>query len=420
MELQCSVQNYAWGKRGSHSIIAELLESSDPEFTPKLDERYAELWMGTHPSGPATCKATNVKLAEYIATNGPAKILGEACVREFGDTEQLPYLFKVLSVDKALSIQVHPNKKQAEALHAARPNVYKDPNHKPELAVALTRFEALCGFRPIAEIQSYVKSIPELRACIGGDSGSSGSELEALLSSSDVDTQRQALRRCFASLMSHDKSCVAREQKKFLARLTGEDSESRRVLQAELFERLHEDYPGDIGCFVVYFLNYLVLEPGEAIYLRANEVHAYLSGDCVECMACSDNVVRAGLTPKLIDVETLVDVASFASAPADAKTFQPRAEEDDADEYSQVWRPDEPDFALAKISLPYNLEYSTRPRSSASILLVAQGCLEARVDGRDRFVSRGTSIFLAAGEVLTVKTNANEPVLIYQAFANVS
>lgn len=143
MELTCAVQNYAWGKSGNASEVALLQSSANSDF--KIDESkpYAELWMGTHPNGPSVLTGSGRSLKEHISDN--KSFLGEESRAKFGD--DLPFLFKVLSVGKALSIQAHPDIELAKKLHAERPDVYKDPNHKPEMAIALTKFEGLCGFR---------------------------------------------------------------------------------------------------------------------------------------------------------------------------------------------------------------------------------------------------------------------------------
>jgi mannose-6-phosphate isomerase len=130
--------------------VARLAKSSDENFIPDDNTPYSELWMGDLSSGPSTIKATGVDLGEFISKDVDANI---------GGMEKLPFLLKVLSIRKALSIQVHPSKKEAERLHAERPDMYKDPNHKPEVAIALTPFLALCGFRPFREIHQLISGM---------------------------------------------------------------------------------------------------------------------------------------------------------------------------------------------------------------------------------------------------------------------
>ena len=133
------------------NLAAEFAANGRPDdFCVDGTAPYAELWMGTHPNGPSMLKGPGaLSLAEHISQK--PEILGKDCRQKFGD--QLPFLFKVLSVNKALSIQAHPDKKHAEKLHADRPDIYKDPNHKPEMAIALTDFEGLCGFRHVSHVQ---------------------------------------------------------------------------------------------------------------------------------------------------------------------------------------------------------------------------------------------------------------------------
>ncbi|BHF79545.1 hypothetical protein SprV_0702266600 [Sparganum proliferum] len=135
-------------------MVCQLKTASSPSFTCEPSKPYAELWMGTHPSGPSKfADQSSENLADYI--NKDTSVLGTESVKLFGKT--LPFLFKVLSVNKALSIQAHPNKKLAEKLHADHPDVYKDDNHKPELAIALSDFEALLCFRPLEEILVFCR-----------------------------------------------------------------------------------------------------------------------------------------------------------------------------------------------------------------------------------------------------------------------
>ena len=146
--LSCSVQNYAWGRIGEDSIIARLKMVSDANFSVGPTTPYAELWMGTHVNGPSKLE-DGTPLLDWLQANPDAV----GTLPEDYSPGDLPFLFKVLSIRTALSIQAHPNKHRAPVLHATKPDIYKDPNHKPEMAIALTPFEAMCGFRPISEIK---------------------------------------------------------------------------------------------------------------------------------------------------------------------------------------------------------------------------------------------------------------------------
>lgn len=386
MELKGNIKNYEWGKIGSNSAVAQLQKSSNPEFIVDENLPYAELWMGTHIKGPSVIKNTEETLADLV-TKHP-EYLGEKVIKQFGE---LPFLLKVLSVDKALSIQAHPAKKHAEKLHAEFPDVYTDPNHKPEMAIALTPFEALCGFKPLAEIKQYISDIPELQSIVGPDVLGNDSEL---------------IQKAFRSVLTCDKAkikiCIDSLLRQF---------EETSDCQCKLVKRLHSQFPYDNGVLMVYFLNYLNLKPSEAIYLGANVPHAYLSGDCIECMACSDNVVRAGLTPKFVDVETLCSMLNYQGEKVEETVFSPMTE----DTFSVIFRPPIPDFAVVQIKVPeVTCHFSTKERKSASILLVVSG----KADYKNDIVLPGTILFIPAEEIVSFN-NLQGELLLYQALANV-
>ncbi|KAI8362583.1 mannose-6-phosphate isomerase, partial [Mortierella sp. GBAus27b] len=290
--LDYKVQSYDWGKLGSSSKAAKFASSS-PGFVVDENRPYAELWMGTHINGPSTLYESDTTLESVLKTN-PQLLTPYLFERYHG---HLPFLFKVLSINKALSIQAHPDRKLAEKLFQERPNTYKDDNHKPEMAIALTEFEALCGFRPLQEISTALDTWKELRDLVGEDSVTEFRR--------DSDGHR-ALKTLYGAVMTAEATQVKHQLDLLIARLNAQGTVYAPQSIEELVLRIHSQFPGDVGVFSLFFLNYIVLQPGQAIFLAANEPHAYLSGDCVECMAASDNVVRAGLTPKFKDVQVLM------------------------------------------------------------------------------------------------------------------
>lgn len=214
----------------------------------------------------------------------------------------VPFLLKVLSVRTALSIQAHPDKALAQELHAKRADLYKDDNHKPEMAIAITPFEALCSFQRVTSIVANCAACPELVELIGEDSVGALDQAATC-----EDDAKPALRQLYSRLMTAAPHVVAQKLTNLISRIHA-TVEMLRAPVDTLALRIHEQYPGDVGVFCVYLMNYICLKPGEALFMAANEPHAYLFGDCVECMACSDNVVRAGLTPKFKDTNTLCDM----------------------------------------------------------------------------------------------------------------
>ncbi|MFC3912930.1 mannose-6-phosphate isomerase, class I [Pseudaeromonas sharmana] len=283
------LQHYDWGSRDS---LSRLFSLPNPSGEPQ-----AELWMGAHPNGCSQLVTPEgeVRLDTWIAA-APARALGADTAARYG---RLPYLFKVLAAEKALSVQVHPSKAQAEAgfardnaagLAATAPNRnYRDDNHKPELVFALTPYQAMNAFRPIPEIQALFArvAIPQL------------TPLTAALAAQPDEAGLAAFFRALLTLSGDTKTRAL--QALLDAAQRWQDEETFAVISS-----LAQQYPGDVGLFAPLLLHVLTLQPGEAMYLDACTPHAYIRGTGLEIMASSDNVLRAGLTPKHIDVDELL------------------------------------------------------------------------------------------------------------------
>ncbi|KAJ8249256.1 hypothetical protein GJAV_G00232840 [Gymnothorax javanicus] len=410
--LVCAVQKYAWGKVGLNSEVAKLVLGGDPQVVIEDDQHYAELWMGAHPKGDALIKDNRISqrtLGQWIAEYPGC--LGSKVKDTFQG--QLPFLFKVLSVNIALSIQAHPNRELAARLHSQFPEHYPDSNHKPEMAIALTPFEGLCGFRPVEEIIGFLKSVPEFHALVGNEAA------EALQSSGgDASRQSLALKKCFTRMMNCEKKVFVDQLNMLVKRVSEEGAAGKDTSSSngELLLRLHSQFPGDIGCFSIYFLNRVLLQPGEAMFLGANEPHAYLSGDCVECMACSDNTVRAGLTPKFIDVSTLCEMLHYSPAPASTKIFP--CVQDPSDPCVFVYDPPVPDFTVMRIQVPGSVkQYTVAPLDCAGILLVVQGEATATAAGSlsDMAIQRGSVLFISANESVALHVSSPSGMMLFRA-----
>ncbi|HKC29826.1 MAG TPA: mannose-6-phosphate isomerase, class I, partial [Jatrophihabitans sp.] len=277
------LRRYNWG---SPTAIPRLL-GMEPDGRP-----VAELWFGAHPDDPAFAPAHGSTLDQLIAAE-PQRLLGAEVVERFGP--RLPYLLKVLAADKALSIQVHPNREQAREGFAredaagiprdAPERNYRDDNHKPELLCALTPFDALCGFRPVAETQQLLASL----------------DVAELAFVADALRGPDPLRAAFTALLTHpDPAPIVAAVRARVADATDGPAYAARLAA--------QDAPDDVGVALTLLLNYVRLEPGEAIFLGAGNVHAYLRGTGVEIMANSDNVLRCGLTSKHVDVPELLKI----------------------------------------------------------------------------------------------------------------
>lgn len=240
------------------------------------------MWMGTHSSNPSSDYETKRTLEDHIKDN--QMLMGNDVVKKYG--EKLPFLFKVLSAQKALSIQAHPNKKLAQQLHEKNPKEYKDDNHKPEMTIAITPFEGMCGFRPLKEIAYFFKAVKPLRSLIGEDMAA---QFETTVNDSSKSEKelKQVLKDAFSHLMNSKEEDIKTANKELLAQVK-EEGESfaggestptpGSKMFAELLPRLDSQFPEDIGLFVVFFLNFVQLQPGEAMFLQADDIHAYISG----------------------------------------------------------------------------------------------------------------------------------------------
>lgn len=410
--LSCLVQKYAWGKIGLDSEVAKLVVGGDPLAVIENDKPYAELWMGAHPKGDALIKDNRISqrtLGQWIA-DYPGS-LGSKVKDTFQG--QLPFLFKVLSVNTALSIQAHPNRELAGRLHSQFPEHYPDNNHKPEMAIALTRFEGLCGFKPVEEITGFLKSVPEFHALVGNEAAE---ELQS--SMGDAARTSLALKKCFTRMMNCEKKVFVDQLNMLVKRVTEEGAAGNdtSASNGELLLRLHSQYPGDIGCFSIYFLNRIILEPGEAMFLGANEPHAYLYGDCIECMACSDNTVRAGLTPKYIDVNTLCEMLNYRPAPASTKIFP--CIQDPSDPCVSLYDPPVNDFTVMRIQVQASVKnYTVAAVDSAGILLVVEGEATATSTAAlsDITLRRGTVIFISANESISLHVTSQSGMTMFRA-----
>lgn len=380
--------------------------------------------MGTHPNGPAQVRLDTLMmpLSQYIARDR-VNILGPLTASGF-QSEGLPFLFKVLSVNKALSIQAHPHRELAAELHAQFPEIYKDPNHKPELAIALTPFEALCCFRPVAQIASSLANVPELRAVVGEQIAADFCQqfLTSSSSSSLSDQHKKiALRQIFTCLMKSQPDLVACQLRRLTARLQLEEKQQQQVLndQSRLVIRLSEQFSDDVGCFCVYFLNYSVLQPGEALYMAPNEPHAYLSGDCVECMANSDNVVRAGLTPKLKHVDILCNMLTYEDDMLERLKFSGHSLLDH--QFMRIYRlPDVKEFQVLSVQLPEKNVHTSWKLPAASVLLVLDGKCQFTAGDACRMSAQRGSVFFAHAETqMSVCSMSDDgPVRLFVASSN--
>lgn len=388
-EIENVFRDYAWG---STTAIASLLgrpESGRPE---------AELWIGAHPDSPSVAHLPedgSRSPLDALISSDPEHFLGAESVSAFGP--RLPFLAKILAAAQPLSLQVHPSLEQAREgfareneagidPHAAHRN-YRDDNHKPEMILALTPFEALCGFRPAAETRKILQHVAA--AFHGG--GQAPELLRALLDDLDGPDEGAALRRAFERLITGGTD-VAEETALVVAALVS--GAPLEPYQAELGTAisLNEKYPGDPGVLISLLLNRISLKPGQAVYLPAGNVHAYLHGLGVEVMASSDNVLRGGLTPKHVDVPELLRTIDFHPVAVPMLDAEKTVLDQD------IFRPPFREFQLQRIELGPDAGPVPLAQAGPAVIIVVAGDVYLDSPKGDLQLSRGGSAFIAAAE----------------------
>lgn len=392
--MENRVMHYAWGSR---TAIPRLMGAAEPAAEP-----WAELWMGAHFKAPS-CLVRNgerLLLDRWIAQH-PDEVLGLPVGRRFGS--ELPFLFKILAADAPLSIQVHPDRRQAsegferenrEGIPIDGPDRnFRDPHHKPELLVALTPFEALKGFRQPAEMCELLEG-----AAVAFDPG--GLEGESNCARED------ALRRIFRRLLELPAAARERCLQKAMARarlLEGSHPAFACVL------RLGERYPADMGVLAPLFMNLMRLDPGEALFVAPGELHTYLGGLGLEIMANSDNVLRAGLTRKRVDLDGLLEIARFEARPADVLQPVP------ARAFERVFDVPVEEFGLSRITLGEGDSYVAELNRSVEILLCIEGeaLLRDAVTGEVLILRKGSSAVVAAAVPSYI---IQGPATLYRAY----
>lgn len=368
--LENVIQPYAWGSR---TAIADLLGLPSPSATPQ-----AELWMGAHPGAPS--RVAGGALLPDVITADPRTTLGEQSRSRFGD--KLPFLLKVLAAAEPLSLQAHPSipdavrgwdEEEARGVPRDAPHRnYKDRNHKPELLCALTPFDALYGFRDVAQTLKLLRTlaVPELSWAV-----------ETLAREPNGNGLRVVFER--AMTMGAERAATVSAVVAACARHDGPF-----VAECRWVDRIAKLYPGDPGVIVVLLLNLVHLEPGEAVYLPAGNLHAYLDGVGVEIMASSDNVLRGGLTKKHVDVKELLRVLDFRAIPPTPLLPRNVGAE-------QVYDTPAPEFRLSRVAVHGR---TTLTRWSAEILLCVDGEITATVGSTRVDLRKGQSCFVAAEE----------------------
>lgn len=372
-KLAGGLQNYAWG---SHTLLADL------RGEPASAEPEAEIWYGAHPGAATMCDDGN-SLLDCIEAK-PVDHVGQSNLDRFGP--KLPFLLKLLAAGSPLSIQAHPSIEQAQAGFAAEEAAgigrtafnrsFKDDNHKPELICALTPFEALVGFRPPEETAALFEVL-ELGFIPPIDLQGPKGVVEFVLDQGGPAEKAEAIRNMVDHVVATSAAYDGGEWADVCA----------------LIGRLGEKYPGDPGIIVAAMLNYMTLQPGEALYLGAGNMHAYISGLGVEIMANSDNVLRGGLTPKHIDVPNLLDVVLPDAVVPELVPI------DDDGRYATP----APEFELRRLDVESNPEVA-----GPCIVLCTEGAVSVTHADQQVELAPTEACWLSVDEQATVSGTANQ------------
>lgn len=345
-------------------------------------------------------------LSEWMKSN-PKKV-GRMSNGE-DEPGMLPFLLKLLTVNKALSIQAHPDIELARSLHRTFPTIYKDGNHKPELICALDHFEGLCQFRPLHEIRSFVSHVPELRDLIL----STHHQSNPSSSSPTFDVDTADLKTLFALLMKSADGDVRSNAERLCKRLSSATSiviDGIGEKERRLILRVAGDYPGDVGLFCIFFLNIITLQKGQAVFLAANEPHAYLYGNGIEIMATSDNVIRAGLTPKFKDVPTLLSMLTYNTGHPtiiEPHSITSPSSPTSPSPHVSIYAAPVKEFVLYRV-LAEKTTFSLETSGYAAILFCIQGSASVTIaSGNPTSIDEGDSFFLSANTTASLNCSAS-------------
>ena len=391
-KLQGIHRHYEWGGK---SFLPQLMQVDNT-----LGKPFAEYWMGAHPSAPAIAASANGPIAlDQMIQENMVQLLGARTADKFGS---LPYLFKILDVEKMLSIQVHPSKANAVIgyekeqlagipIDAAHRN-YKDQNHKPEVMVALSDFWLLHGFMPAIALKERLESLPPLQALLP----IFGKEDYAGLYSYFMRLNHEATDAILKPLLE----------------LAVEEVAAGKVDKSHPHWWANKYYGGivpnaniDKGILSIYILNIVYVPKYQGVFQGAGLLHAYLEGQNIELMANSDNVLRGGLTPKHIDIEELIQHIQFEP------TYPNVLKGDKINSFETQFPCPVPDFGLTKIALSVGETY-TKKTDSFEMFLVMQGA--AIINGIK--LQAGELAAVKAGDLYEIQQTGSETAVLFKSF----
>ncbi|KAI1810651.1 mannose-6-phosphate isomerase [Poronia punctata] len=385
-QLAGTCNEYPWGRKGTESMAARLCEKT-PGSGFKIDpsKTYSEMWFGDYPDFPGRKLDSGEPLADVLQRN-KEKLLGKKVIERFDG--QLPYLPKILSIAKALPLQIHPNKDLATKLHEKDPENFTDPNHKPEIALALSKFEVFAGFKPLEEIAPLFKLDPLKR-----------------LDSIDKWTN-ETLRNVTRELLKLDQGTVKSIQSDLGKISKSEYGDAAYIL--DLLPRLQDQYgPEDAGSLVALLcMNYMVFNAGDAIFIPADGIHAYLSGDIVECMARSNNVLNVGFCPPADrnNVDMFANTLTFKAHSKEDVILPGKKSDKGKKGKTLIYNPPMSEFDMLKTDLGKGESEELTQSEGPGVPIVTSGQGILRADGEEFKLSEGYIFFIAPGVSVQLET----------------
>jgi mannose-6-phosphate isomerase len=400
IQLKCDCNNYPWGRVGKQSLAATLCSKTNPDFKLDEDKNYAEMWMGTYPELPSYSLKTGEDLQQILNKN-KEKLIGQAVLEKYG--ADLPFLPKILSIQKALPLQIHPDIELSKKLHKEDPENFTDDNHKPEIAVALGYFEAFVGFKPLADIENLLKLEP----------------LQKYMpkNSQDGKLDDDALRELCRSFLSAEQDTVKSTIKALNS--ISKDSLGSQAYVLDLIPRLEEQYGSeDNGNLVALVaMNFLTLEAGSAIYIPADGIHAYLSGDIVECMARSNNVLNTGFCPPADrnSVDMFCKALTFKQHDPEEPLIKRLKTDKSETGKTTEFAPPMSEFNMLVTELGKDEHETVKAVKGPSIQFVTSGSGKMSVGGQEYDLPEGAIFFIGQG--VDVKITARDNLAVYRAYA---
>ncbi|KAL2814288.1 RmlC-like cupin domain-containing protein [Aspergillus granulosus] len=380
VQLKCGVKHDPWGRKGKESLAGHLWAQTAGSTGISADETYSEMWMGTYPTLPTRLLATGETLEHYLKRK--PEVVGDSVRKRF--QTGLPFLPKILSFDKALPLQVHPDKRLAEQLNLINPDQFTDPNHKPEIAIALSEFELFVGFKPLVDIETLMAIKP----------------LDQFVPA-HATFDDELLRKICHILLQLPPETVSETVSAVLSLPVELFAPDHRYVPG-LLNRLSRQYTdSDNGALVaVLLMNYMTLQPGEAVYVPADSIHAYLRGDILECMARSDNVLATGFCPRPTrnNVELFTRALSFKPHGPEEATLGQKTSGKGELGRTVEYAPPFPEFNVLATILGKGEEERQKPIAGPSIVVVTRGKGEMVVAGEKKLdLHEGAVFFVGYG-----------------------